>query len=65
MYKVFDIHTHTYPEAIAEKACVNLGKFYDFIVEGEGTYAHLESQAEEKLEVWLRPLAFQGEPLKL
>ena len=47
MNKVFDIHTHTYPEAIAEKACVNLGKFYDFIVEGAGTYAHLESQAKE------------------
>lgn len=47
MYKVFDIHTHTYPEAIAEKACVNLGKFYDFVCEGEGTYAHLESQAKD------------------
>ena len=47
MTKVFDIHTHTYPEAIAEKACVNLGKFYEFNVEGEGTYAHLESQAAE------------------
>jgi len=47
MYKVFDIHTHTYPEKIAEKATVNLGKFYNFHVEGEGTYAHLESQAAE------------------
>ena len=47
MFKVFDIHTHTYPERIAEKACVNLGHFYDFVCEGEGTYAHLESQAEE------------------
>lgn len=46
MYKVFDIHTHTYPEQIAEKACVNLGKFYDLPVKGRGTYAHLESQAE-------------------
>lgn len=45
MFKVFDIHTHTYPEAIAEKACVSLGKFYDLPVPGEGTYAHLESQA--------------------
>ncbi len=44
--KVFDIHTHTYPEAISEKAVVNLGKFYNFIVHGKGTYAHLESQAE-------------------
>lgn len=47
MYKVFDIHTHTYPEAISEKAVVNLGKFYDFVCQGKGTYAHLESQAEE------------------
>lgn len=47
MYKVFDVHTHTYPEAISEKATVNLGKFYNFIPHGKGTYAHLESQAEE------------------
>ena len=46
MFKVFDIHTHTYPEAISEKACINLGKFYNFTVYGKGTYAHLESQAE-------------------
>lgn len=45
MFKVFDIHTHTYPEAISEKACVNLGKFYNFVTEGKGTYADLESQA--------------------
>jgi predicted TIM-barrel fold metal-dependent hydrolase len=47
MYKIFDIHTHTYPEKIADKATVNLGNFYNFRVEGKGTYAHLESQAEE------------------
>ena len=47
MYKVFDIHTHTYPEAISEKACVNLGKFYNLEIHGKGTYAHLESQAKE------------------
>ena len=46
MYKVFDIHTHTYPEQIAEKACISLGNFYNFDVLGKGTYAHLESQAE-------------------
>ena len=40
-YKVFDIHTHTYPEAIAEKAVANLGKFYNFVPEGKGTYAVL------------------------
>ena len=44
-YPIFDIHTHTYPERIAEKACVNLGAFYEFIVEGKGTYADLEESA--------------------
>lgn len=43
--KVFDIHTHTYPEAIAEKAVTSLGKFYDFVPEGKGTYADLEQSA--------------------
>ncbi|MBR5680421.1 MAG: amidohydrolase [Clostridia bacterium] len=46
MFKVFDVHTHTYPEKIAEKACENLGQFYNFEVLGKGTYADLESQAE-------------------
>lgn len=43
MRKIFDIHTHIYPEKIAAKASRNLGAFYDFTVEGEGTYAALES----------------------
>lgn len=43
--KIFDIHTHTYPEAIAEKAVTNLGRFYDFVPEGLGTYADLSAQA--------------------
>ncbi|MGN1346462.1 MAG: amidohydrolase family protein [Eubacteriales bacterium] len=47
MFKVFDVHTHTYPEAIAEKACVNLGKFYGLPISGKGTYADLEAQAAE------------------
>lgn len=46
MYKVFDVHTHTYPEAISRKACENLGKFYNFDVLGKGTYTDLEAQAE-------------------
>ncbi len=46
MYNIFDIHTHTYPEAISERAVVNLGNFYNFVPQGKGTYAHLESQAE-------------------
>ncbi len=42
MYKIFDIHTHTYPPALAEKAVRNLGAFYDFVPEGKGTYDDLE-----------------------
>jgi predicted TIM-barrel fold metal-dependent hydrolase len=47
MYKVFDVHTHTYPEALAERATANLGHFYEFVCAGKGTYSHLESQAKE------------------
>ena len=42
MYKIFDVHTHTYPEAIAEKAVTALGKFYNFVPEGKGIYRELE-----------------------
>ena len=43
--KVFDIHTHTYPEAIADRAVESLGRFYDFVPEGRGTYADLSAHA--------------------
>lgn len=46
-YDIFDIHTHTYPEAIAARATEGLGKFYNFHVEGEGTYADMENDAKE------------------
>ncbi|MBE6612537.1 MAG: hypothetical protein E7632_08590 [Ruminococcaceae bacterium] len=47
MYKIFDIHTHTYPEAIAEKAVKSLGNFYEFNVEGAGTYADLTASGKD------------------
>ena len=46
-FKVIDSHCHIYPEKIAAKASVNLGNFYNFVVEGEGTYSHLEKQGSE------------------
>ena len=46
-YKVIDIHTHSYPEVIAQKAAVSLGEFYNFNVECAGTYSDLENQAKE------------------
>ncbi len=48
MYKIFDIHTHTYPEAICDRATKSLAAFYEFIVEGQGTYADLEAQGKGK-----------------
>ena len=37
MYKIIDFHTHTYPDAIAERAKVALEHFYEFTCEGLGT----------------------------
>ena len=37
----FDVHTHIFPEAIAPAATRNLGRFYDFTVDGNGTSAEL------------------------
>ncbi len=45
-YPIIDSHTHTYPEAIAERATEALGKFYEFHVDCAGTYADLEAQAK-------------------
>lgn len=47
MYKIFDIHVHTYPEKIAEKACENLGHFYNFDVQCKGIYEDLKTQCVE------------------
>ncbi|MCQ2456096.1 MAG: amidohydrolase [Clostridia bacterium] len=46
MKKIFDIHTHVYPPKIADKATYNLGRFYDFPVEGEGKIDDLEKSRE-------------------
>ena len=37
-YKIFDAHVHVYPDAIADRARVALGKFYEFDVPGAGTF---------------------------
>lgn len=46
-YKIFDFHTHIYPEAIADKAVVALNKFYEFTCDCGGTYAELERSSVE------------------
>ncbi len=45
MYKVIDAHVHIYPEAISDKACDALGRFYEFSIQGGGTYSDLERQS--------------------
>ncbi|MCQ2427511.1 MAG: amidohydrolase family protein [Clostridia bacterium] len=40
-YKLFDIHTHIWPDRLAPAACRNLGAFYNFPIEGEGTVSDL------------------------
>ncbi len=47
MYKIFDIHTHTYPEILSVRATVNLGKFYNFNVEGKGTVSDLMEESKK------------------
>ena len=43
MYKIIDIHTHTYPEAISEKAVKSLAAFYEFTVDGKTYVAKIEN----------------------
>lgn len=46
-YKLFDFHTHVYPDAIAEKAVAALNRFYDFVCDRAGTYDDLERTSIE------------------
>jgi len=47
MYKIIDIHTHIYPDAIAAKAKVALEKFYEFTCEGLGTADDLAESSKK------------------
>jgi predicted TIM-barrel fold metal-dependent hydrolase len=46
-FKLFDSHTHAYPDEIAEKARINLAKFYDFDVPNVPTVAELINSQKE------------------
>lgn len=45
--KIFDIHTHAYPDAIAHKAVASLGEFYNFNLNAEGTVGELISMQKQ------------------
>lgn len=46
-YKIFDMHTHVYPDVIASKAVGALNHFYSFISEGSGSLGDLERHSSE------------------
>ncbi len=50
-YKIFDIHTHIFPDNIAKKAVTNLGEYYGVPMFSEGTLTELEkwSAAEPRI----------------
>ena len=45
--KIFDVHTHIYPDAIAERAVAALDKFYEFVSDGKGTYDDLAASSKK------------------
>lgn len=40
-YEIMDAHSHIFPQKIAEKATVNIGRFYDIPMSGMGDSEHL------------------------
>lgn len=47
MYRIFDAHTHIYPEKIALKASSTIGEFYNIRMKFDGTTRRLMSLADE------------------
>lgn len=53
MYKIFDIHTHIYPDSVAKKAIDSLSEFYEFdkryhfLPSGKGTFDDLRESCEK------------------
>ena len=45
--KIIDVHTHIFPEKIADKATEHLGKYYHYIIHGKGTFADLTKEAKQ------------------
>lgn len=40
-YKIIDIHTHIFPDKVAEKAVTNIGNYYNLHMSGKGTVSDL------------------------
>lgn len=46
-YKIFDCHTHIFPESIAQNAVTNIGKYYHIDMHGSGTVDALIESGRE------------------
>lgn len=44
-YKIIDMHAHFFPDALAERAVDNLGKYYGYVMHGKGTFSDLMKSA--------------------
>ena len=44
---IIDSHAHIFPQKIAEKATINIGKFYDIVMDLNGSVDMLLAQAEK------------------
>ena len=47
MSRIFDAHTHTYPELLSVRATDNLGKFYNFVCQRAGTVDDLMASSRD------------------
>lgn len=46
-FKITDVHAHFFPDALAERAVDNLGKYYSYTMHGKGTFADLMKSADD------------------
>ena len=44
-YNVIDVHTHIWPEKLAERAVDHVGNYYSYEMHGKGTLADLKESA--------------------
>lgn len=44
--KIIDVHTHIFPEKVADRATDHLGKYYSYVIHGKGTFEDLTAEAK-------------------
>lgn len=44
--RIIDVHTHVFPDKIAQRAADNVANYYDLVMEADGTVAGLLAGAQ-------------------